>query len=43
MKQNSLNSLLRLLRLLNNLIDIAKIDAGYFNLRLKNENIVAIT
>ncbi|MBX4261631.1 PAS domain S-box protein [Clostridium estertheticum] len=38
MKQNSY----RLLRLVNNLIDITKIDAGYFNLRLKNENIVAI-
>ena len=35
MKQNSY----RLLRLVNNLIDITKIDAGYFNLRLKNENI----
>ncbi|WP_304519250.1 hypothetical protein [Clostridium estertheticum] len=43
MKQNSLNSLLRPLRLLNNLIDITKIDAGYLNLRLKNKNIVAIT
>ncbi len=38
MKQNSY----RLLRLVNNLIDITKIDAGYFNMRLKNENIVAI-
>ncbi|MCB2296035.1 PAS domain S-box protein [Clostridium algoriphilum] len=38
MKQNSY----RLLRLVNNLIDITKIDARYFNLRLKNENIVAI-
>ncbi|HEY8803883.1 MAG TPA: ATP-binding protein, partial [Clostridium sp.] len=38
MKQNSY----RLLRLVNNLIDITKIDAGYFSLRLKNENIVAI-
>lgn len=38
MKQNSY----RLLRLVNNLIDITKIDAGYFKLRLKNENIVAI-
>jgi len=38
MKQNSY----RLLRLVNNLIDITKIDAGYFNLRLKKEDIVAI-
>lgn len=38
MKQNSY----RLLRLVNNLIDITKIDAGYFNLTLKNEDIVAI-
>ena len=38
MKRNSY----RLLRLVNNLIDITKIDAGYFKLRLKNENIVAI-
>ncbi|MPQ29950.1 PAS domain S-box protein [Clostridium estertheticum] len=38
MKQNSY----RLLRLVNNLIDITKIDARYFNLRLKNENIVSI-
>ncbi|MBU3181729.1 PAS domain-containing sensor histidine kinase [Clostridium psychrophilum] len=38
MKRNSY----RLLRLVNNLIDITKIDEGYFKLRLKNENIVAI-
>ena len=38
MKQNCY----RLLRLVNNLIDITKIDAGYFKLNLKNENIIAI-
>jgi len=38
MKQNCY----RLLRLINNLIDITKIDAEYFKLNLKNENIIAI-
>ena len=38
MKQNCL----RLLRLINNLIDITKIDAGFFQLDLKNYNIVSI-
>lgn len=38
MKQNCY----RLLRLINNLIDISKIDSGYLKLNLKNENIVAI-
>lgn len=32
----------RLLRLVNNLIDITKIDAGYFNLRLSMCNIIEI-
>ncbi|WZL72935.1 PAS domain S-box protein [Clostridiaceae bacterium 35-E11] len=32
----------RLLRLVNNLIDITKIDAGFFQLHLKNVNIVSI-
>jgi PAS domain S-box-containing protein len=32
----------RLLRLVNNLIDISKIDAGYFDLCLENKNIVCI-
>ena len=32
----------RLVRLLNNLLDITKIDAGYFETHLQNENIVAI-
>lgn len=31
----------RLLRLINNLIDITKIDAGYFDLNLENRNIVS--
>jgi two-component system phosphate regulon sensor histidine kinase PhoR len=38
MKQNCY----RLLRLVNNLIDITKIEAEYFKLYLKNENIIAI-
>lgn len=33
----------RLLRLVNNLIDITKIDSGFMELNLKNENIVEIT
>lgn len=33
----------RLIRLLNNLIDITKIDSGYFALTLQNHNIVEIT
>lgn len=32
----------RLLRLINNLIDITKIDAGYFNIRLTSCNIIEI-
>ena len=36
LKQNSR----RLLRLINNLIDITKIDAGYFNLQCQSINIV---
>jgi PAS domain S-box-containing protein len=38
MKQNCF----RLLRIVNNLIDITKIDAGYFDLNLNNYNIVGI-
>ncbi|NJD02274.1 MAG: HAMP domain-containing histidine kinase, partial [Ruminiclostridium sp.] len=38
MKQNSY----RLIRLINNLIDITKIDSGFFNLKLSNVNIVSI-
>lgn len=38
MKQNCY----RLLRLINNLIDISKIDSGYLKLELNNYNIVAI-
>jgi PAS domain S-box-containing protein len=38
MKQNCY----RLIRLINNLIDVTKIDAGYFNINLKNCNIVSI-
>lgn len=38
MKQNCL----RLLRLINNLIDITKIDAGFYKIDLKNENIITI-
>jgi len=37
-KQNSY----RLLRLVNNLIDITKIDAGYYKLQLENHNIVNV-
>lgn len=32
----------RLMRLINNLIDVTKIDSGFIKLSLKNENIVAI-
>lgn len=32
----------RLLRLVNNLIDITKIDSGFMELNLKNQNIVAV-
>jgi PAS domain S-box-containing protein len=38
MKQNCY----RLLRLINNLIDITKIDAGFFTLHIENNNIVSI-
>ena len=38
MKQNGN----RLLRLVNNLIDVTKIDAGYFQVHLANHNIVSI-
>lgn len=38
MKQNCY----RLLRLVNNLIDITRIDAGFYNIKLKNINIVSI-
>lgn len=38
MKQNCL----RLLRLVNNLIDMTKIDAGFFSIALRNANIVYI-
>ncbi|GFZ32791.1 hypothetical protein CSC2_33170 [Clostridium zeae] len=38
MNQNSL----RLLRLINNLIDTTKIDGGYIGLNLKNDNIVYV-
>jgi two-component system sensor histidine kinase ChiS len=38
MKQNCY----RLLRLVNNLIDITKIDSGYFEIQLQNHNIVQI-
>lgn len=38
MKQNCF----RLIRLVNNLIDITKLDSGYFDLSYKNENIVEI-
>lgn len=37
-KQNSY----RLLRLINNLIDVTKIDAGFFQLHLENKNIVHV-
>lgn len=32
----------RLLKLINNIIDIARIDLGFFDLNLRNENIIAI-
>lgn len=32
----------RLLRLVNNLIDITKIDTGYFKINLRNENIITV-
>jgi PAS domain S-box-containing protein len=32
----------RLLRLVNNLIDLSKIDSGFFELKRRNENIVAV-
>lgn len=32
----------RLLRLINNLIDITKIDSGYFSINLKNHNIINV-
>jgi len=32
----------RLLRLINNLIDITKIDSGYFNINFKNHNIINV-
>lgn len=38
MKQNCY----RLLRLVNNLIDVTKIDAGYFDLSLSNNNIISV-
>jgi PAS domain S-box-containing protein len=38
MKQNCL----RILRLVNNLIDTTKIDAGFMQMQLKNQNIVSI-
>jgi len=38
MKQNCF----RLLRLINNLIDITKIDSGYFNINLQNADIVKV-
>lgn len=38
MKQNCY----RLIRLINNLIDVTKIDSGYFELHLSNSNIVSI-
>ncbi len=38
MKQNCY----RLLKLINNLIDIAKIESGFFDLNIRNQNIVAI-
>ncbi len=37
-KQNAL----RLLRLVNNIIDITKIDSGYFTLNLQNHNVVEV-
>lgn len=38
MKQNCF----RLLRLINNIIDITKIDSGYFEINLENTNIVSV-
>ncbi|AGK96186.1 PAS domain-containing sensor histidine kinase [Clostridium pasteurianum] len=38
MKQNCF----RLLRLINNLLDITKIDSGFYNLNLCNRNIIAV-
>lgn len=38
MRQNSL----RLLRLVNNLIDITRIDSGFYKINLKNMNIVSV-
>jgi PAS domain S-box-containing protein len=38
MKQNCY----RLLRLVNNLIDVTKMDSGYFDIKLKNRNIIGI-
>ncbi len=38
MKQNCL----RLLRLVNNIIDITRIEAGFYELKLKNQNIVKV-
>ncbi len=38
MKQNSY----RLLKLVNNIIDISKIESGYFNVSLSNNNIISI-
>jgi signal transduction histidine kinase len=32
----------RLIRLVNNLIDITRIDAGYYGLSLENQNIVSV-
>ena len=32
----------RLIRLINNIIDITKIDSGYLSLDLKNEDIVSV-
>jgi PAS domain S-box-containing protein len=32
----------RLLRLVNNLIDVTKMDSGYFDIKLKNRNIIGI-
>ncbi|KZL91276.1 sensor histidine kinase [Clostridium magnum] len=32
----------RLLRLVNNLIDITKIDTGYFKINLRNENVITV-
>ncbi|WP_164509011.1 sensor histidine kinase [Clostridium rectalis] len=38
MKQNCY----RLVRLINNIIDITKIDSGYFKIQLKNEDIITV-